>query len=225
MREAREWIGDGPSISLAARPSTRGPPPRLRGLRHNERYSLVERAERLSREREPGRKSLKNHRATKTRFGPPARTAIPPLTGVGRPRGAYRLPPVRAPASAPSNRESSIVGARRQAPRSCSRVTHRGITHGRLTVPTTRTRVGTLRQRVEYLPRASRDSVCMSCRAASVVRACRDSRANESGTRRTPTRGTRRREARSGKMRSLGGAGALARARTDHRTTREAVVA
>lgn len=26
----------GPSFSLAARPSTRGPPPRLRGLRHNE---------------------------------------------------------------------------------------------------------------------------------------------------------------------------------------------
>jgi len=29
-------MGVGPSISLAARPSTRGPPPRLRGLRHNE---------------------------------------------------------------------------------------------------------------------------------------------------------------------------------------------
>lgn len=31
----------GPSVSLAARPSTRGPPPRLRGLRHNKRCRRV----------------------------------------------------------------------------------------------------------------------------------------------------------------------------------------
>lgn len=31
----------GPSVSLAARPSTRGPPPRLRGLRHKKRCRRV----------------------------------------------------------------------------------------------------------------------------------------------------------------------------------------
>lgn len=56
----------GPSVSLAARPSTRGPPPRLRGLRHKKDVvASGTSAERLSPlGREPGRKSLKNHRAT-----------------------------------------------------------------------------------------------------------------------------------------------------------------
>lgn len=71
QRRGRGWVG-GPSISLAARPSTRGPPPLLTGATaqgvclgcatstrsgERERLSL-----RLG-EREPGRKSLKNRRA------------------------------------------------------------------------------------------------------------------------------------------------------------------
>lgn len=56
----------GPSVSLAARPSTRGPPPLLRGLRHNGDYECERFCVFLSRDRsvsliaawarEPGRK-------------------------------------------------------------------------------------------------------------------------------------------------------------------------
>jgi hypothetical protein len=101
----------GPSISLAARPSTRGPPPRLRGLRHNgagipQRRKSVqepsrERTERLppsviKGRREPGRKSLKNHRA-RDWLAPPARARNAHRGfGAGTSLRAFRLPPVGA---------------------------------------------------------------------------------------------------------------------------------
>jgi len=97
-RRAREWIGDGPSISLAARPSTRGPPPRSRGLRHNEIHDCVSSSERsVSREARAGaevfEKPSGDDEDTSSRPSS-AHGLTPGVTGVGH--AAYRLPPVRA---------------------------------------------------------------------------------------------------------------------------------
>lgn len=58
--------GVGPSISLAARPSTRGPPPRLRGLRHNGTPAL---SGALSSERSVSRLVLAGEHESSTRAG------------------------------------------------------------------------------------------------------------------------------------------------------------
>lgn len=94
----------GPSISLAARPSTRGPPPLLRGLRHIVSNMSVERSVSRGEARAGAEESLKKPSGERERRAR-APLSFPPFSARRHSRGVlarHRLPPVRASGRRPN---------------------------------------------------------------------------------------------------------------------------
>lgn len=93
----------GPSISLAARPSTRGPPPLLRGLRHIVSNMSVERSVSRGEARAGAEESLKKPSGERERRA--CASLLAPFSARRHSRGVparHRLPPVRASGRRPN---------------------------------------------------------------------------------------------------------------------------